>query len=75
MDELVEPIFTITDNARDKILEVRAAEAEAESLALWVTGERSARTANASGSECSPGAMDAHSSESQLRCRGLGRTG
>ncbi len=37
MDELVEPVFTITDAARDKILEVRAAEPEAGSLALWVT--------------------------------------
>jgi Fe/S biogenesis protein NfuA len=37
MDEVVEPVFTITDVARDKILEVRAAEAGAESLALWVT--------------------------------------
>ena len=37
MDELVEPVFSITDAARDKILEVRAAEAGAESLALWVT--------------------------------------
>jgi Fe/S biogenesis protein NfuA len=37
MDELVEPVFTITDVARDKILEVRAAEAGAELLALWVT--------------------------------------
>ena len=37
MDELVEPVFTITDTAREKILEVRAAEPEAASLALWVT--------------------------------------
>jgi Fe/S biogenesis protein NfuA len=37
MDELVEPVFTITDVARDKILEVRAAEPGAETLALWVT--------------------------------------
>jgi Fe/S biogenesis protein NfuA len=37
MDELVEPVFSITDAARDKILEVRAAEPGAESLALWVT--------------------------------------
>jgi Fe/S biogenesis protein NfuA len=37
MDELVEPVFSITDAAREKILEVRAAEEGAESLALWVT--------------------------------------
>ena len=36
MDQLVEPILEITDVARDKILEVRAAEADADSLALWV---------------------------------------
>jgi Fe/S biogenesis protein NfuA len=41
MTEAVEPILTLTDAARDKILEVRAAEADAELLALWVvvTGE------------------------------------
>ncbi len=41
MTEAVEPILTLTDAARDKILEVRAAEADAETLALWVvvTGE------------------------------------
>lgn len=37
MREVVEPILTLTDAARDKILEVRAAEPEAEALALWVT--------------------------------------
>jgi len=37
MSEAVEPILTITDAARDKILEVRAAEAGADTLALWVT--------------------------------------
>jgi Fe/S biogenesis protein NfuA len=37
MDELVEPVFSITDAAREKILEVRAAEPDAVSLALWVT--------------------------------------
>ena len=37
MSELVEPILTLTDAARDKILEVRAAEPDAETLALWVT--------------------------------------
>jgi Fe/S biogenesis protein NfuA len=36
-DELVEPVFNITDAARDKILEVRAAEPGADALALWVT--------------------------------------
>jgi Fe/S biogenesis protein NfuA len=36
MDQLVEPILEITDAARDKILEVRAAETEPEALALWV---------------------------------------
>ena len=41
MTEPVEPILNLTDAARDKILEVRAAEADAETLALWVvvTGE------------------------------------
>ncbi|MFA5883559.1 MAG: NifU family protein [Acidimicrobiia bacterium] len=37
MSELVEPILTLTDAARDKILEVRAAEPGADTLALWVT--------------------------------------
>lgn len=37
MSEVVEPILTITDVARDKILEVRAAEDGADTLALWVT--------------------------------------
>jgi Fe/S biogenesis protein NfuA len=37
MSEVVEPVFSITDTARDKILEVRAAEEGAEKLALWVT--------------------------------------
>jgi Fe/S biogenesis protein NfuA len=36
MDQLVGPILEITDAARDKILEVRAAEADADFLALWV---------------------------------------
>lgn len=41
MSEAVEPIIAITDAAREKILEVRAAEPEADTLALWisVTGE------------------------------------
>jgi Fe/S biogenesis protein NfuA len=37
MREVVEPILTLTDAARDKILEVRAAEPDADALALWVT--------------------------------------
>jgi Fe/S biogenesis protein NfuA len=37
MNDIVDPILTITDAARDKILEVRAAEPEADTLALWVT--------------------------------------
>ena len=36
MDQLVEPILEITDTAREKILEVRSAETEPESLGLWV---------------------------------------
>jgi len=36
MDQLVEPILEITKAARDKILEVRAAETDPESFALWV---------------------------------------
>lgn len=41
MIEAAEPILTITDAARDKILEVRANEPDAAGLALWVqvTGE------------------------------------
>jgi Fe/S biogenesis protein NfuA len=35
--DAVDPILTITDVARDKILEVRAAEPGADALALWVT--------------------------------------
>jgi Fe/S biogenesis protein NfuA len=37
MSEVVEPILTLTDAARDKIVEVRAAEPEPGTLALWVT--------------------------------------
>lgn len=37
MSDSVEPILTITDAARDKIREVRAAEPGADTLALWVT--------------------------------------
>jgi len=37
MIEAVDPILHITDTAREKILEVRAAEADADGLALWVT--------------------------------------
>ena len=36
MSQLVEPILAITDAARDKILEVRAAETAPGALALWV---------------------------------------
>jgi Fe/S biogenesis protein NfuA len=36
MSDVVTPILTITDSARDKILEVRASEPEPETLALWV---------------------------------------
>ena len=41
MSEVVAPILSITDTARDKILEVRAAEPDGEAMALWVrvTGE------------------------------------
>lgn len=37
MNEVVEPILTITDTARDKILEVRHNEPDASAQALWVT--------------------------------------
>jgi Fe/S biogenesis protein NfuA len=37
MTQAVEPLVSITDAARDKILEVRAAESGAEQLALWIT--------------------------------------
>jgi Fe/S biogenesis protein NfuA len=36
MASIVEPLLTLTDSARDKILEVRAAEPDPDSLALWV---------------------------------------
>lgn len=36
MSDVVVPILTITDPARDKILEVRGAEPDPETLALWV---------------------------------------
>lgn len=32
----VQPLLTLTDQARDKVLEVRAAEPEPETLALWL---------------------------------------
>ncbi len=35
-EELPEPILTITENAREKVLRVRANEADAERLALWL---------------------------------------
>ncbi|MFO7590092.1 MAG: NifU family protein [Acidimicrobiia bacterium] len=42
MSQLVEPVLSVTDAARDKILEVRAAETDPDALALWVeiTGEQ-----------------------------------
>jgi Fe/S biogenesis protein NfuA len=36
MSEVVEPLVTLTDAARTKIREVRAAEPDAETLALWI---------------------------------------
>jgi Fe/S biogenesis protein NfuA len=36
MTDLVQPLLTITDAAREKILEVRAAESDPDSLGLWV---------------------------------------
>ena len=36
MADVVEPIVTLTDAAREKIVEVRAAESDADSLALWI---------------------------------------
>lgn len=36
MNDIVEPVLTVTDAARDKILEVRAGETDPETLALWV---------------------------------------
>jgi Fe/S biogenesis protein NfuA len=36
MSDVVEPLVTLTDEARTKILEVRAAEPDAETLALWI---------------------------------------
>ena len=43
MSEVVDPLVTLTDAARTKILEVRSAEPDAETLALWieVSGEAS----------------------------------
>jgi Fe/S biogenesis protein NfuA len=32
----VQPLLTLTDRAREKVLEVRAAEPEPETLALWL---------------------------------------
>jgi Fe/S biogenesis protein NfuA len=42
MSQIVEPVLSVTDAARDKILEVRAAETEPDALALWVeiTGDQ-----------------------------------
>jgi Fe/S biogenesis protein NfuA len=36
VNDIVEPVLTITDAARDKILEVRAGETDPETQALWV---------------------------------------
>lgn len=36
MSDVVEPILAVTDEAREKILEVRASEPDADTLALWV---------------------------------------
>ena len=36
MTDLVDPLLTITDTAREKILEVRASEPAPDTLALWV---------------------------------------
>jgi len=36
MENLVEPLLAVTDEARSKILEVRANEPDPDSLALWV---------------------------------------
>ena len=36
MSEIVEPLVNVTDAARTKILEVRAAEPDDDSLALWI---------------------------------------
>ena len=36
MSDAVEPILTVTDAARDKILEVRAGRGRRRALALWV---------------------------------------
>jgi Fe/S biogenesis protein NfuA len=36
MNDLVEPLLTVTEGARTKILEVRANETDPESLGLWV---------------------------------------
>jgi Fe/S biogenesis protein NfuA len=36
MSEIAEPLLTVTDAAREKVLEVRAEETEPDTLALWV---------------------------------------
>ena len=36
MSDLADPVVTVTDAARDKILEVRADEPDADTLALWI---------------------------------------
>jgi Fe/S biogenesis protein NfuA len=36
MSDVVEPVLAVTDEAREKILEVRAAEPDSDTLGLWV---------------------------------------
>jgi Fe/S biogenesis protein NfuA len=36
MSDVIEPLLTITDQAREKVLEARAGESEPDTLALWV---------------------------------------
>ena len=36
MSEIAEPLLTVTDGAREKVLEVRAGEADPDTLALWI---------------------------------------
>jgi Fe/S biogenesis protein NfuA len=45
MSNVADPVVTVTDPARDKILEVRAGEPESDALALWI--EVSGETAGA----------------------------
>jgi Fe/S biogenesis protein NfuA len=45
MTETTTPLLTITDTARSRVLEVRAAESEPETLALWIEVTGTAGTA------------------------------